>query len=139
MRSKDEGQEYVWDEVGAPLDLGESQIVWLEGIENLDYVREEVTEYAARRTGSPFRKGYHLPTRLVGYSELLPSTKSGPYGFKRRYFLIKPHDRFYQPDWDRGKADTYKTGAPVSGVDPRSVEPNVKGRKTPKSELGVEE
>ena len=128
-------EENVYEEVGVPLELGEARIVWTEEIDGFDYVREKVEHCLRRRTGLPFSKNHYERCRVVGYSELLPTTKSGPYGFKRRLFLIKTHDRFYEPGV---VGDIYQFGSPLEGVEPSTVEPNVKGRKTPRSE-GLED
>lgn len=121
------------EEGGELLNLGESKIVWLEDIAKIDYVRERQTDCPTRRAGQPFRKGHYPNLLLVGYSELLPDKKKNPgaAGFTRRVFTLRPHDRCYGQG---AKELIYKTGAPVAGVDPRTVKPNVAGIKTDRSE-----
>jgi hypothetical protein len=121
----------TWDEVGEPLLLGEARIVWLEDISKLDYVREKVAECVTRRMGPPYKKDHFQRLRMVGYSELLPETERGLDGFKRRFFFLKEHDRFYEPGVVK---DKYQTGSPLMATDPRTVQPNRRGRKTPRSE-----
>jgi hypothetical protein len=104
----------------------EAEIVWLEDIETLDYVRQSLDRLATRKG----RPAYHRDGRMVGYALLgstaKPSRASG--AFRRRVFWLLPHDRDSQPD------GLYAKSAPAEAVDPRTLEPRVKGYKTERSE-----
>ena len=106
----------------------ESEIVWLEDITDLDYVRQSLDRLPTRR-GKP---AYHRDGRMVGYAllgpEAKPSRSSGT--FRRRVFWLLPHDR------DTAPAGLYASGAPAEAVDPRTLAPGSKGRKTERSEGG---
>jgi hypothetical protein len=69
---------------------------------------------------------------MVGYVLLgttaKPSRASGT--FRRRVFWLLPHDRDSQP------LGLYAKSAPAEAVDPRTLEPRVKGYKTERSEGG---
>ncbi|MFJ7305634.1 DUF6009 family protein [Streptomyces sp. NPDC099088] len=111
------------DEIG-----DETGIVWLEDVECLDYVRQSLDRLPARK-GKP---AYHRDGRMVGYAILDPTAKPSRASgtFRRRVFWLLPHDRDIQPD------GLYAKSAPAEGVDPRTVEPRVKGYKTERSEGG---
>ncbi|MFD5516294.1 DUF6009 family protein [Streptomyces sp. DT193] len=106
----------------------EAAFVWLEDISGLDYVRQSLDRLPNRR-GKP---AYHRDGRMVGYAtlgtEAKPSRSSGT--FRRRVFWLLPHDRDTVPD------GLYATGAPAEAVDPRTLAPGSKGRKTERSEGG---
>jgi hypothetical protein len=106
----------------------ESELVWLEDIEQLDYVRQSLDRLPTRR-GKP---AYHRPGRMVGYavlgSEAKPSRSSGT--FRRRVFWLLPHDRDCAPD------GLYARSAPAEAVDPHTLQARVKGYKTQRSEGG---
>ncbi len=100
----------------------EEEIVWLEDIGRLPYVREIEYAYANTRK-QPIR--WTGSGRVVGYSTLRPDARSQTPGyFVRRIFLIQPHDRSENPD------GVYATGCPVEGVDPLTVHPDIPGRIT---------
>jgi hypothetical protein len=106
----------------------ETDLVWLEDTTDLDYVRQSLDRLPNRK-GKP---AYHRDGRMVGYAVLgtaaKPSRASGT--FRRRVFWLLPHDRDSEPD------GLYTTGAPAEAVDPRTLEPRVKGYKTERSEGG---
>jgi hypothetical protein len=106
----------------------ETDLVWLEDTTDLDYVRQSLDRLPNRK-GKP---AYHRDGRMVGYAVLgataKPSRASGT--FRRRVFWLLPHDRDSKPD------GLYTTGAPAEAVDPRTLEPRVKGYKTERSEGG---
>jgi hypothetical protein len=108
--------------------LHEVGFVWLEDIGGLDYVRQSLDRLPTRR-GKP---AYHRDGRMVGYALLgpraKPSRSSGT--FRRRVFWLLPHDRDTAPE------GLYATGAPAEAVDPRTLVPGGKGRKTERSEGG---
>lgn len=106
----------------------ESDLVWLEDITELDYVRQSLDRLPTRR-GKP---AYHRDGRMVGYAILAPQAKASRSSgtFRRRVFWLLPHDRDMQPD------GLYETGAPAEAVDPRTLEPGTKGSKTERSEGG---
>ncbi|WP_055690388.1 DUF6009 family protein [Streptomyces prasinus] len=111
----------------------EVALVWLESVDELDYVRQSLDRLPTRR-GKP---AYHRDGRMIGYARLgpraRPSRSSGT--FRRRVFWLLPHDRDTDPD------GLYATGTPAEAVDPRTLAPGVKGRKTERSKggMGVEE
>ncbi|MFJ9041457.1 DUF6009 family protein [Streptomyces sp. NPDC102406] len=104
----------------------EAGLVWLEDIGGLDYVRQSLDRLPTRKG----RPAYHRDGRMVGYAllgpEAKPSRSSGT--FRRRVFWLLPHDRDAAPD------GLYATGAPAEAVDPRTLSPGSKGRKTERSE-----
>ncbi|MEV6654804.1 DUF6009 family protein [Streptomyces sp. NPDC051219] len=106
----------------------EAELVWLEDIDELDYVRQSLDRLPTRR-GKP---AYHRDGRMVGYAllgqEAKPSRSSGT--FRRRVFWLLPHDR------DTAPQGLYSTGAPAEAVDPRTLAAGTKGRKTERSEGG---
>jgi hypothetical protein len=106
----------------------ETDLVWLEDPADLDYVRQSLDRLPNRK-GKP---AYHRDGRMVGYAVLgttaKPSRASGT--FRRRVFWLLPHDRDSEPE------GLYTTGAPAEAVDPRTLEPRVKGYKTERSEGG---
>ncbi|MEU3902083.1 DUF6009 family protein [Streptomyces sp. NPDC045251] len=106
----------------------EVQLVWLEGVDTLDYVRQSLDRLPTRR-GKP---AYHRDGRMVGYALLGPGAKPSRSSgtFRRRVFWLLPHDR----DTDPG--GLYATGAPAEAVDPRTLAPGSKGCKTERSEGG---
>jgi hypothetical protein len=106
----------------------ETDIVWLEDISALDYVRQSLDRLPSRRG----RPAYHRDGRMIGYALLGPTARaSRPSGtFRRRVFWLLPHDRDTQPD------GLYAKGAPAEAVDPRTLQPCIKGYKTERSEGG---
>ncbi|MFC8920266.1 transcription factor [Streptomyces sp. WAC05374] len=108
--------------------IHEVDLVWLEDIGDLDYVRQSLDRLPTRR-GKP---AYHRDGRMVGYALLGPGAKPSRSSgtFRRRVFWLLPHDRDSEPD------GLYATGAPAEAVDPRTLAPCSKGRKTARSEGG---
>ncbi|MCC3655870.1 DUF6009 family protein [Streptomyces sp. S07_1.15] len=106
----------------------ENELVWLEDISTLDYVRQSLERLPTRRG----RPAYHRDGRMVGYALLGPEARSSRASgtFLRRVFWLLPHDRDGQPD------GLYASGAPSEAIDPRTVAPGVKGYKTQRSEGG---
>lgn len=104
----------------------ETNLVWLEDISRLDYVRQSLDRLPTRRS----RPAYHRDGRMVGYALLGPGAKPSRSSgtFRRRVFWLLPHDRDTDPD------GLYATGAPAEAVDARSLAPGSKGRKTERSE-----
>ncbi|MEU0036376.1 DUF6009 family protein [Streptomyces sp. NPDC006333] len=111
------------DEISHEVDL-----VWLEEIDDLDYVRQSLDRLPTRR-GKP---AYHRDGRMVGYALLGPTAKPSRSSgtFRRRVFWLLPHDRYSEPD------GLYAKGAPAEAVDPRTLAARVKGFKTERSEGG---
>ncbi|MFF4648048.1 DUF6009 family protein [Streptomyces sp. NPDC001389] len=109
------------DEIHHEIDL-----VWLEDVTELDYVRQSLDRLPTRR-GKP---AYHRDGRLVGYAQLGPQAKPSRSSgtFRRRVFWLLPHDRDTLPD------GLYATGAPAEAVDPTTLAAGSKGRKTERSE-----
>lgn len=106
----------------------ETDLVWLEDTEPLDYVRQTLDRVSSRRRRPP----YHRDGRLIGYAVLGPDAKASRASgtFLRRVFWLAPHDR------DQDPHGLYATGAPSEAVDPRTVSPRAKGYKTERSEGG---
>ncbi|MFF0794971.1 DUF6009 family protein [Streptomyces spiralis] len=104
----------------------ESALVWLEDIDELDYVRQSLDRLPTRKG----RPAYHRDGRMVGYALLGPAAKPSRASgtFRRRVFWLLPHDRDTVPD------GLYAKSAPAEAVDPRTLEPCVKGYKTERSE-----
>ncbi|WP_331721111.1 DUF6009 family protein [Streptomyces sp. NBC_00454] len=109
------------DEIHHEIDL-----IWLEDVTELDYVRQSLDRLPTRR-GKP---AYHRDGRLVGYAQLGPGAKPSRSSgtFRRRVFWLLPHDRDMVPD------GLYASGAPAEAVDPTTLTAGSKGRKTERSE-----
>lgn len=106
----------------------ETDLVWLEDITRLDYVRQSLDRLPSR-TGKP---AYHRDGRMVGYAVLGSDAKASRASgtFRRRVFWVLPHDRDAEPD------GLYASSAPAEAVDPDTLAPQSKGRKTERSEGG---
>ncbi|MFD7961290.1 DUF6009 family protein [Streptomyces zaomyceticus] len=106
----------------------ETDLVWLEDITRLDYVRQSLDRLPTR-TGKP---AYHRDGRMVGYAVLGSDAKASRASgtFRRRVFWVLPHDRDAEPD------GLYASSAPAEAVDPDTLSPQSKGRKTERSEGG---
>jgi hypothetical protein len=106
----------------------EIELVWLEDMTNLDYVRQSLDRLPTRRA----KPAYRRDGRMVGYALLGPQAKPSRSSgtFRRRVFWLLPHDR------DTDAEGVYATGAPVEAIDPRTLAPASKGRKTERSEGG---
>ncbi|WOT32745.1 DUF6009 family protein [Streptomyces coeruleorubidus] len=106
----------------------ETDIVWLEDIDDLDYVRQSLDRLPNRKS----KPAYHRDGRMVGYAILGNTAKASRASgtFRRRVFWVLPHDRDSDPD------GRYARSAPAEAVDPRTVEPRVKESKTERSEGG---
>ncbi|MFB7738498.1 DUF6009 family protein [Streptomyces sp. NPDC056112] len=106
----------------------ETEFVWLEDIDQLDYVRQSLDRLPTHKGKPP----YHRDGRVVGYAILGPNAKPSRASgtFRRRVFWLLPHDRDSEPD------GLYARSAPAEAVDPRTLEPRVKGYKTERSEGG---
>ncbi|MFD8888832.1 DUF6009 family protein [Streptomyces erythrochromogenes] len=104
----------------------EVDLIWLEDVTELDYVRQSLDRLPTRR-GKP---AYHRDGRLVGYAQLGPQAKPSRSSgtFRRRVFWLLPHDRDTAPE------GLYATGAPAEAVDPTTLTAGSKGRKTDRSE-----
>ncbi|MER6445342.1 DUF6009 family protein [Streptomyces venezuelae] len=104
----------------------EVDLIWLEDVTELDYVRQSLDRLPTRR-GKP---AYHRDGRLVGYAQLGPQAKPSRSSgtFRRRVFWLLPHDRDTVPD------GLYASGAPAEAVDPTTLTAGSKGRKTQRSE-----
>lgn len=102
--------------------------MWLEDVDQLDYVRQSLDRLPTRK-GKP---AYHRDGRMVGYAILGPDAKASRASgtFRRRVFWVLPHDRDAEPD------GLYARSVPAEAVDPRTLEPRVKGYKTERSEGG---
>ncbi|MFD9685204.1 DUF6009 family protein [Kitasatospora sp. NPDC059146] len=106
----------------------EKDVVWLEDLSALDYVRQTIDK-TPRRQGKPrwLRDG-----RMVGYAELDATAEADPDSglHRRRVFFLLPHDRDLEPD------GPYAAGAPGEAVDPRTIKAKAVGMKTPRSQRG---
>ncbi|MFJ7305649.1 DUF6009 family protein [Streptomyces sp. NPDC099088] len=106
----------------------EAELVWLEDIGHLDYIRQSIDRLPTRKG----RPAYHRDGRMVGYAILGPTAKPSRASgtFRRRVFWLLPHDRDTEPE------GLYAKSAPAEAVDPSTVEARVKGYKTERSEGG---
>ncbi|MFK0229969.1 DUF6009 family protein [Streptomyces sp. NPDC090303] len=106
----------------------ETDIVWLEDVSGLEYVRQSLDRLPTR-TGRP---AYHRDGRMVGYAVLSTAAKASRASgtFRRRVFWLLPHDRDAVPQ------GLYAGSAPAEAIDPLTLAPTVKGRKTERSEGG---
>ncbi|MGW2207485.1 DUF6009 family protein [Streptomyces sp. NPDC001774] len=106
----------------------EAALVWLEDISRLDYVRQSLDRLPTR-SGKP---AYHRDGRMVGYATLSADAKASRASgtFRRRVFWLLPHDRDTKPQ------GLYSGSAPAEAIDPGTLEPRTKGRKTERSEGG---
>jgi len=91
-------------------------VVWVDDVENPDYVRELVINWADTRQGPIHWDG---AGRMIGYSVLAADTPNNghPCCFTRRVFVLYSRDRDSDPN------GLYETGAPCEAVDPRTVRP----------------
>ena len=94
----------------------EKRIVWLkdrESLAKLGYVRE-------RQQTTQIRSGPVQPSDgeiLIGYAVLKNSTaKTSQEGFRRRIFILKPADRYFDPE------GVFKDSMPRGAVDPLQVQ-----------------
>jgi hypothetical protein len=102
----------------------EAEIVWLEDISNMDYVREG--NWSRTRPYCKPPKSDKTQT-VVGYSVLKPGIKSALGDvYMRRVFTLRPEDRFYD------SSGIYQADSPAEAVDPKTVQPGVRGIKTDK-------
>ncbi|MFC8015835.1 DUF6009 family protein [Streptomyces cinereoruber] len=106
----------------------EAGLVWLEDISRLDYVRQSLDRLPTR-AGKP---AYHRDGRMIGYATLGPGAKASRASgtFRRRVFWLLPHDRDTDPE------GLYASSAPAEAIDPGTLQPRAKGRKTERSEGG---
>ncbi|MFD4371003.1 DUF6009 family protein [Streptomyces sp. NPDC058486] len=106
----------------------ETELVWLEDVSRLDYVRQSLDRLPTR-SGRP---AYHRDGRMVGYAVLGTDAKASRASgtFRRRVFWLLPHDRDTEPE------GLYAGSAPAEAVDPETLQPKAKGRKTERSEGG---
>jgi hypothetical protein len=106
----------------------ELELVWLEDVERLDYVRQSLDRLPTRGG----RPAYFRDGRMVGYAVLGRDSKASRASgtFRRRVFWLLPHDRDSVPD------GLYRASGPSEGIDPRTLAPGTKGRKTERSEGG---
>ncbi|WUH06891.1 DUF6009 family protein [Streptomyces violaceus] len=97
----------------------ETDLVWLEDIDKLDYVRQSLDRLPNRKS----KPAYHRDGRVVGNTILGPIAKASRHSgtFRRRVFWVLPHDRDSDPE------GLYARSAPAEGVDPRTLEPCVRG------------
>lgn len=104
----------------------EEQVVWLEDLGSLDYVRQALDKTPRRST----KPRYARDGRMVGYAVLGDDAESDPESglYRRRVFFLLPHDRDSQPH------GPYAVGAPGEAVDPRTIEPRNPGVKTDRSQ-----
>lgn len=106
----------------------ETELVWLEDVSRLDYVRQSLDRLPTR-SGKP---AYHRDGRMIGYAVLSTDAKASRASgtFRRRVFWLLPHDRDNEPQ------GLYAGSAPAEAIDPDTLRPTVKGRKTERSEGG---
>lgn len=94
----------------------ETEIIWLEDVEALTYVREAILLVRNRR-GKP--KIHADDTRLVGYANLGPQAPATNGFARRRVFTLRDYDPYGEEPFQM----------PEEAVDPRTVEIGVPGRK----------
>ncbi|MFJ7062578.1 DUF6009 family protein [Streptomyces microflavus] len=106
----------------------EAEVVWLENVGDLDYVRQALDKTTRRRN----KPRYARDGRMVGYTELADSAPADPDSglYRRRVFFLLPHDRDNDPD------GLYQEGAPGEAIDPRTIRPRRAGQKTWRSQRG---
>jgi hypothetical protein len=102
----------------------ELEIVWLQDITDIDYVRQGAYLLWTRTRAPGKNTGER---RVVGYATVGPAARGVRGYFLRRVFWLKLYDRAYDP---RGP---YRTGTPAEAVDPRTVRPRVAGEVTPRA------
>ncbi|WP_331728031.1 DUF6009 family protein [Streptomyces sp. NBC_01176] len=109
--------------------LDEEEVVWLEGLDHLDYVRQTLDKTRRRASKPP----YGRDGRMVGYvllgTRAMPDPDSGQY--RRRIFFLLPHDRDTLPQ------GLYREGSPGEAIDPRTIAPRRPGMKTVRSQFGL--
>lgn len=106
----------------------ELDLVWLEDVDRLDYVRTWVGVQSSSRIRLP-----DLGVRLVGYTVLKADAPRQSNGyFLRRIFWLSDRDR------DQDPQGPYALGMPSEGVDPRTVLVGEPGRLTHRAWYGIE-
>lgn len=91
----------------------EKDLVWVESPKDYRYVRESYV-YLRTRVNPP-GKGYYSG-KLVGYTTLKADVTSVPGGgFRRRIFLVHPHDTCKDGPYG-------ETGMPCEGLAPPDIE-----------------
>lgn len=87
----------------------EGEIVWLEDVSSLEYVREN--EYLVRRRrGRPaFNPG--RGGRLLGWANLRPDAQGFNQHFERRVFWVKASDPYHWPT-EAVLTSSIRVGAP---------------------------
>lgn len=107
----------------------EADVVWLEDLDPLDYVRQTIDKTTRRRN----KPRWARHGRMVGYAELDDAAEADPDSglYRRRVFFLLPHDRDHEPE------GIYAAGAPGEAVDPRTVQPRSVGQKTARSQRGA--
>lgn len=92
----------------------EVDLVWLEDISRLDYVRQSLDRLPTRRG----RPAYHRDGRMVGYALLGPKAKPSRSSgtFRRRVFWLLPHDRDTAPDGLYARGRRRGRGRPDAGA-----------------------
>jgi hypothetical protein len=104
----------------------ELEIVWLEELDDIDYVRQ-----GAYLLWSRTRVPANSPTvHVVGYATVGQAMRGVAGYFLRRAFWLKPYDRPLFP------GGPYRTGTPAEGVDPRTIGPGVEGEVTDRADYG---
>lgn len=105
----------------------ESEIIWLMDISQIEYVREAFL-LTRGNTKFPQSKAYWKPHTLVGYAVLSnTATDNRTRMQRRRYFYLKPHARYFQPN------GSYAYYCPAEAVDPLTVSPGIPGKATSRS------
>ena len=89
----------------------EADLVWLEDIAQLDYVRQSLDRLPTRSGKPP----YHRDGRMVGYAILGPDAKPSRASgtFRRRVFWLLPHDRDSEPEACTPRAPLPKPSTPA--------------------------
>ncbi len=98
----------------------EIEIIWLEALDDIDYVRQGAYLLWSR-TRAPAKSS---SLRVVGYATVGKAARGVAGYFLRRAFWLKLYDRAFSPD------GPYRMGVPAEAVDPRTVRPGVLGELT---------
>jgi hypothetical protein len=99
----------------------ELEIIWLEDIAEIDYVRQGAYLLRGRSVAPPRVAGER---RVVGYATVGQEARRVGGHCLRRVFWLKTYDRALAPD------GPYISGVPAEAVDPRTVRPGVLGELT---------
>ncbi|MFJ3769621.1 DUF6009 family protein [Streptomyces sp. NPDC090084] len=110
-----------------------TELVWLEDVFHLDYGRQSLGRLPTadcRLVQASRRTAAMAAWSAAPFSGPMPHPPAPAAPFRRRVFWLLPHDRDEEPD------GLYAGSVPAGAVDPETLQPTVKGRRTERGEGG---